>query len=223
MFGPKPDWVGQTVIEHSAARAHEKSLELIAKYGESIEVIVHERVPGGHALKYVKTKELTFLNVVITNPLDPSISKKSEWTSQEAIREYANKEIIGKVIPEGFTYTYGNDLQEPVDQIARCVEMLKEDMSSRKATMKLGDPRITLWATDPECCVIVDLKVRKGRLFESLVFRSHDYGGAAYANWRAFGMLQQEIANKLGVGVGTLNCTSYSAHVYEHDFSKLED
>jgi len=208
----KPYELGHFIEAYSCASAHILALDTISKYGYPVTVIA-----GGRP---VRTAEIQFMNLVIINPLDPTVPQSTEWTSEVAIRAYADKEILGKIIPDGFTYTYGSELQEPVDQIARVVEILKEDPSSRKATMKIGSPQ-RLFEQDPPCCVIVDLKLRKHLLNMSLVFRSHDYGSALYPNLRAFGMLQQQIADLIGCGYGILTCTSFSAHVYESDFPKL--
>lgn len=206
--------IGYLVNAHSAADAHVQALKLIAEEGHEVTVLEEGNRP-------VKTKEILFCNILIRNPLDKTHSPKSDWTSEAALEEYANKEILGKIIPEGFTYTYGNEMQEPIDQVARVIEMLKADHSSRKATMRIGSPK-RLFEQDPPCCVIVDSKERQNRLNMFLVFRSHDYGSALYQNLRAFGMLQAGIAQGVGVAVGSLGCTSYSAHVYERDWEKLK-
>jgi thymidylate synthase (methanogen type) len=204
--------IGYLLYCYTPADAHIKALDLIKECGQEVTVIAGERP--------VKTKEVLFLNLLIMNPLDKTIPERNEWTSDVAIENYANKYIIGKVIPEGFTYSYGNELQEPIDQVARVIEMLKEDHSTRKATMRIGSPQ-RLFEQDPPCCVIVDTKERKSKLNMFLVFRSHDYGSALYSNLRAFAMLQKKIADGVGVAVGKLGCTSFSAHVYEYDWWKL--
>lgn len=204
--------IGYIIKAYSPADAHIQALDLIGRVGQEVTVIA-----GGQP---IKTKEILFLNLLISNPLDKTIPLRTEWTSEAAIKTYAEKEILGKVIPDGFTYTYGSELQEPIDQISKVVEMLKEDHSTRKATMRIGSPS-RLFEQDPPCCVTVDSKERKSRLNMFLVFRSHDYGSALYANLRGFAMLQKRIAKEVGIAVGMMGCTSFSAHVYEYDWGKL--
>ena len=203
---------GHFINTYNIADAHTKALERIARVGAEVTVLVHGEP--------VKTKEVLFMNLMIDNPLDRTIPPTTDWTNEAAIKEYAEKEILGKVIPEGFTYSYGNELQEPIDQVSRVIEMLNEDHSSRKASVRIGSPQ-RLFEQDPPCCMVVDSKERNHRLNMFLLFRSHDYGGALYPNLRAFAMLQERIAKGVGASVGVLGCTSLSAHVYEHDWGKL--
>lgn len=56
-----------------------------------------------------------------------------------------------------------------------------------------------------------------------IAFRSHDLFAAYPTNLAGILLWQSELAAKLGLKAGSLTCTSYSAHVYERDWTAAEE
>jgi thymidylate synthase len=210
-------WPGFELIRASSpAEAHIKSLTHIS---EASSFVITEHGP---------TYEVIFLNSVMSNPLSKDVPLYTEFTSENAIQEYARKEITGAEVPPGFQYTYGKEIhnwefenQGKINQREACIELLRNFKNTRRATMRLGNPGM-LRSSDPACCCIVDWKYRAECLNMFLVFRSHDYGSAYYPNMRGFAILMEEVANELDMTVGVMGCTSMSAHVYKGDWWKLD-
>jgi thymidylate synthase len=210
-------WSGVTLIHaRTPAEAHIKALTHIADHGS---YVLTEHGP---------THEIIFLNSVILSPLSKDVPAYTEFTSENAIQEYARKEITGAIVPSGFQYTYGKEIhnwefenQGKINQREACIELLRNFKNTRRATMRLGNPGM-LQSSDPACCCIVDWKYRAECLNMFLVFRSHDYGSAYYPNMRGFAILLEEVAQEIGMIPGIMGCTSMSAHVYKGDWWKLD-
>ena len=71
--------------------------------------------------------------------------------------------------------------------------------------------------------IIDDFKVRGGKVHLTTVFRSHDFAGAYPANLYGLSKLLEYVAEKVGVLPGKITTVSISAHVYDHDWDKIED
>ena len=113
------------------------------------------------------------------------------------------------------------------DQIHEVVKLLKADSFSRRAVLQMwsppGDLRSALIAggsgartgKDVPCNTAAFFKLRNGALHMTVTNRSNDMLWGAYgANVVHMSMLQEYVANKLGVGVGIYRQMSDSLHVY---------
>lgn len=109
-----------------------------------------------------------------------------------------------------------------MDQITKCINILKEDPSSRQAVMSIWDPACDLGAKtrDMPCNDMVFLKMRDGKLNMTVLCRSNDAIWGAYgANAVQFSMLQEFMASALWADVGELVQVSDSFHVYTENES----
>jgi thymidylate synthase len=117
-------------------------------------------------------------------------------------------------------YTYHHRMVKPFDQIEFAVRELKRNdmMSSRRAVIGIRDNLKDSQLENPACLQNIQLFVRDNRLDICVLFRSNDFAQAFFMN--AFGLicLQEQIAEVLGVEVGTYSQTSNSMHVYQKDF-----
>lgn len=111
-------------------------------------------------------------------------------------------------------YTYHDRLS---NQWREALDILREDPSSRRATMTVRIPSdITM--DDQPCLTTVQLLLRKGKLDMITYFRSNDLWKATYMNAYALMELQMRWANELGVTPGGYLHNVGSLHVYENDW-----
>lgn len=124
---------------------------------------------------------------------------------------------------QGFVYTYGNRLREHfqgVDQIQEAINRLKNCGESRRAISVTWDPVMDTQNEEVPCMMLVDLKIRDGKLNITGLWRSHDIYGAWFPNAVGLANLAHYAAGELGVQVGTLTIHSISAHIYEVNFDE---
>ncbi|MDD2778111.1 MAG: thymidylate synthase [Methanocellales archaeon] len=166
-----------------------------------------------------KIKELLGLMVVIQNPYVDQIPKDTAWNA-ERLEEYAKQLILGT--EQDFVYTYGQRLRNwnGTDQIDFVIRKLKESPSSRRATCVTWMPSKDTKAEEVPCMILLDFKLR-GELNLTAVFRSHDFYGAAAANWYALSRLLEHVSQQVGVTPGKITSVSISAHIYEYDWDDV--
>ncbi len=125
----------------------------------------------------------------------------------------------GKVIPGAYGYRWRRAFGR--DQIQGVVELLREDPSTRRAVVAMwspsrdGDQDVVKATRDLPCNTHVYFKVRDAELRMTVCCRSNDVLWGAYgANAVHFSMLQEYVAQKVGVKVGAMFQLSDSWHVY---------
>lgn len=118
-----------------------------------------------------------------------------------------------------FHAAYGHRLRsaQGFDQIKIAINLLKENPDTRRAVLQIWDATLDLGTAtkDTPCNDLIMLKIRDGKLNMTIANRSNDVIWGAYgANAVHFSMLQEYIADKVGVEVGVYNQVSDSYHVY---------
>jgi thymidylate synthase len=111
-----------------------------------------------------------------------------------------------------------------VDQIGRAADALAASPSSRQVVLQIWDAAVDLpdqdgtpTSSDVPCNLTSLLKVRNGKLEWTQIMRSNDlFRGLPY-NVVQFTMLQEVIAGRIGVDVGSYNQWSDSLHLYVAD------
>lgn len=86
-------------------------------------------------------------------------------------------------------------------------------------TIEFGDRAVISAEYDEEASRI---RAARSKLHLVVAFRSHDLYGAYGTNLAGIMLWQSETAKKLGMQVGSLTVTSYSAHVYARDWAAAE-
>jgi thymidylate synthase len=165
---------------------------------------------------------LELLNTVVTvnKPLELEIPEGYFW-SGEKLDIYAKQFLSND--QQGFIYTYGNRLRkhfQGIDQIAEAIRRLKNCNESRRAISVTWDPPTDTKEEEVPCMILVDFKIREGKLHTTGLWRSHDIYGAWFPNAVGLTRLSEYVANEVGVKVGTLNIHSISAHIYQVNFDE---
>jgi len=166
------------------------------------------------------TLELRNTVVTMNRPLDLEIPPGYFW-SGEKLEIYAEQFLSDD--KQGFVYTYGNRLRkhfEGIDQIGEAIRRLKNCKESRRAISVTWDPPIDTKHEEVPCMILVDFKIREGKLHTTGLWRSHDIYGAWFPNAVGLTHLSKYVAGEVGVGVGTLTIHSISAHIYQVNFEE---
>jgi thymidylate synthase len=169
------------------------------------------------------TKELLNTVISIDNPMDEKAPEGYFWTG-EKLDKYSEQFLSND--KQGFIYTYGNRLRahfEGIDQINEAIRRLKNFKESRRAISVTWDPKLDTKNDEVPCMMLVDFKIRDGKLITTGLWRSHDIYGAWFPNAVGLSNLAKYVAGEVGVEVGVLTIHSISAHIYEVNFKEAED
>lgn len=125
------------------------------------------------------------------------------------------------------------------DQIALNIVRLRHDPTDRRCVIAMWDPQYDLWNPDEidedtgrpfseprdlPCNTHIYPRIVNGKLDITVCCRSNDIVWGAYgANAVHFSVLQEVMAAKIGVGVGTMYQLSNNWHVYTDIFMKVID
>jgi thymidylate synthase len=101
------------------------------------------------------------------------------------------------------------------DQVGWVVRSLREDPTSRSATITTFEPLID--TSYIPCVSLLDFWIRDGALEQVVYAHSIDFGSKGYGNLVELAWLQEYVASELGVPVGRLDFLIKSAHVYDRD------
>lgn len=192
------------------------------------EILVRKIVENGeevHDERGSLTLELLNTVVTIENPMGYlndlkaiRIPRGCFWAG-ERLKKYS-EQFLSKD-RQGFVYTYGNRLRkhfEGIDQIQGVIGRLKNCKESRRAISVTWDPPTDTTNDEVPCMILVDFKLRDGKLNTTGLWRSHDIYQAWFANAVGLTHLSKYAADQLNVQIGTLTIHSISAHIYEHCF-----
>lgn len=166
------------------------------------------------------TKELLNTVVTVKNIRETEPPEGYFW-SGEKLEIYSEQFLSDD--RQGFIYTYGNRLRkhfQDIDQIQEAINRLKNFRESRRAISVTWDPTVDTKNDEVPCMMLVDFKVRDGKLHTTGLWRSHDIYGAWFPNAVGLSNLAKYVAEKVGVEVGTLTIQSISAHIYEVNFEE---
>lgn len=173
------------------------------------------------------TQEL--LNIVAV--LDGDLEKMMSWPgwvghSPEAVRNYSQQLINGVAVDKEDTYAYGERMRvRRGDQIAYLIDRLKKKPSDRGLLIDLWDVKTDFFGTpeSPPCLTQAWFRVHQDKLYANFSYRSHDMYGAWIKNAMGDRLLQAYVAKETGFPLGKTTIISYSAHIYEHDFTQVDN
>ena len=144
-----------------------------------------------------------------------------EWISyyNSRMREFSDD---GKTFHGAYGHRWRNHFEG--DQLDEVCSILKSDPNSRRAVITMWDPDVDLGrdGKDLPCNVLACAQINhEGKLDLTVTCRSNDIiFGAHGANSVHFAMLQEYLAARIGVSVGTLYQLSNNYHAYLDVFEK---
>lgn len=172
------------------------------------------------------TQELLNVMAVLDGDLEPMLDLP-DWVglSRQSIDEYAAHLIHGEKIDAGDSYTYGERLHfSHGDQVAHLIQQLREQPYNRALYLNLWDEAKDFYHPKPvpPCLTHAWFRVFQNRLAANFGYRSHDIQSAWLKNTLGLRLLQNHVAKAAGLELGPTTMISYSAHIYEHDFSQID-
>ncbi len=206
------------------------------------ETLVRKIMQDGKEIKDERgslTREILNIMVSIRNPLGKSMNDyylgnltgiknirvpEGYFWSGEKLEKYS-EQFLSKD-QQGFVYTYGNRLRKHfhgIDQIQEAINRLRNCQESRRAISITWDPTLDSINDEVPCMILVDFKIRDGKLNTTGLWRSHDIYGAWLPNAVGLTNLALYAADELDMKVGTLTIHSISAHIYEVNFDDAKN
>lgn len=161
------------------------------------------------------------------------VSLDAGFIEDNIYQRFADKDIVkwmtnnnfGSSEPiEDWGYSYGQRLYSyrGVNQLDEVCRKLSNNSAAKSATISLGDPSSDFSGHMP-CINVIDFKIRRGRLNLYCFFRSQDIGKKMCADMKSLGVIQETVAEKIGVNLGCISCYIVSAHVYTEDVPALTE
>jgi thymidylate synthase len=105
-----------------------------------------------------------------------------------------------------------------IDQIQDVIERLKKSPYSRRAVAITWNVKTDRKIKSPPCLTQITWNIKFDKLYQTVIFRSHDIFGAWVLNAFALRKLQGGMAREIGIRPGHLIIISNSAHIYENNW-----
>lgn len=170
-------------------------------------------------------------DILICEILGLSIEIAHPSAEDSFITRMGDKEVIERmlkkfskgVVMEDRPFTYGQLIYDMngVDQFEWMLKRLQNKPETKSATISLMPPGLK--GPNLPCLNVLDAKIRNDELHLQFFFRSQNVFGRQYANLLAIADLQEELARRIGCGVGTMNGYIASAHIYEYDLADAQE
>ncbi len=152
---------------------------------------------------------------------EPFIDEKAPCDVKYVEQVYLSYLFLPEKSPEE-SYTYGQRLRSPVDQIAEVIKKYREFKGDRQNTMVLRLPQ-DLNLEDPPCLTIIDTEVSDDKLHFFPYFRSWDCYAGLPANLAGLQILKEHMAKEADVKPGKTVAYSKNLHLYERQFKLVEE
>ena len=186
-------------------------------------------------IEFDNTKALFNVGFTLENPIDNIITNKerkfnieyakAEWKWYLSANRSINKlgEIYGKIPPiwkrmansngdVNSNYGYQWERNNQLDQV---VAILRENPSTRRAAISIYDGKeINDYNRDTPCTYAVQFTILDNKLNMSVYMRSNDLWYGFCIDQYCFSMLQQHVAERLSIEVGSYYHHAHNLHLY---------
>ena len=123
----------------------------------------------------------------------------------------------GSAVLEGIVF----ELMKYLSQVDLAIEVYKEHPRTNQMCLQVAKPSDMI-LLDPPCLRHIDTRVQDGKLHFYPYFRSWDLWSGFPANVAGISMLQEHMAEKIGIEQGEMICTSKGLHLYDYSVSFAE-
>lgn len=135
------------------------------------------------------------------------------------VEKYFAEKILGNVRSQKEEYTYGERILLSVDQI---IERYKKGgFWNNQCVIQIARPE-DLNLKDPPCCRHIDTRIVDGAIHFFPYFRSWELYAGLPKNLAAFVLLNEYMADGIGVAPGEMICTSKGLHIYKYAETLIE-
>ena len=200
---------------------------------EAYEYFHNEIITNG--VEFAGTKALFNIGFTIENPTNKVITNKERnWNEEYAAAEWAwylsgdprikkLGELYGKIPPiwermadsnGEVNSNYGYQWKRH-DQLENVINILKKNPDTRQAAISIYDGKeIHQYAHDTPCTYAVQFTIVQGKLYMSVYMRSNDLWYGFCNDQYQFASLQEMVAEKLNLPVGTYYHHAHNLHLY---------
>jgi len=200
-----------------------KAFDLPSVWYQAVNLVYRE----GDIFKVEKGSETTLtkklsVTLEIAHPEhQPLIDENAPCDIKYVEQVYLSYLFLPEKSPEE-SYTYGERLRKPVDQIGEVVKKYKEFKGDRQNTMVLRLPQ-DLNLEGPPCLTIIDTEVSNDKLHFFPYFRSWDCYAGLPANLAGLQILKEHMAKEIDVKPGKTVAYSKNLHLYERQSKFAEE
>lgn len=107
------------------------------------------------------------------------------------------------------------DSEKFLSQVDLAIEVYREHPRTNQMVLQVAKPTDIL-LIDPPCLRHIDTRIQDGKLHFYVYFRSWDLWSGYPANLAGISMLQEHMANEIGVEQGEMICASKGLHLYDY-------
>lgn len=108
------------------------------------------------------------------------------------------------------------------DQLQNVLEVLKNDINSRRAILNISDPQLNKLITkDLQCTIAIHFLVRNNKLNMTVYMRSNDIVYGLPYDSIYFMSIQNYLATELNIEIGSYVHHATSMHLYKKDIDKF--
>ena len=172
--------------------------------------------------EFADVKELLNLTAEVQNAVLPDAIIEKHKVQDEYDWMVRNFTVQGEVPELHHENSYASRLYSYMgqkNQVEWLVDRLRRNPATRSATISMFEP-LTDEGYIP-CVSLLDFQETDGQLNMTAYCRALDFGCKAYVNLVMLHLIQQDIAEKVGVSCGKLILFVKSAHFYMRDREKV--
>ena len=200
---------------------------------EAYEYMYNEIITNG--VEFADTKALFNIGFTIEDPTNKVITNKERnWNEEYAAAEWAwylsgdpriktLGELYGKIpaiwkrmadengeVNSNYGYQWKRN-----DQLENVIKILKTNHDTRQAAISIYDGKaIHQYAYDTPCTYAVQFTIVQGKLYMSVYMRSNDLWYGFCNDQYQFASLQEMVAERLNLPVGTYYHHAHNLHLY---------
>ena len=200
---------------------------------EAYEYMHNEIITNG--IEFANTKALFNIGFTIENPTNKVITNKERnWNEEYAAAEWAwylsgdprvttLGELYGKIpaiwknmadkngeVNSNYGYQWKRN-----DQLENVINILKHGFDTRQAAISIYDGKeINKYEFDTPCTYAIQFTVVQGKLYMSVYMRSNDLWYGFCNDQYQFASLQEMVAERLNLPVGTYYHHAHNLHLY---------
>ena len=200
---------------------------------EAYEYMHNEIITNG--IEFANTKALFNIGFTIENPTNKVITNKERnWNEEYAAAEWAwylsgdprvttLGELYGKIpaiwknmadksgeVNSNYGYQWRRN-----DQLENVINILKHGYDTRQAAISIYDGKeINKYEFDTPCTYAIQFTVVQSKLYMSVYMRSNDLWYGFCNDQYQFASLQEMVAEKLNLPVGTYYHHAHNLHLY---------
>ena len=200
---------------------------------EAYEYMHNEIITNG--IEFANTKALFNIGFTIENPTDKVITNKERnWNEEYAAAEWAwylsgdprvtkLGELYGKIpaiwknmadkngeVNSNYGYQWRRN-----DQLENVINILKHGFDTRQAAISIYDGKeMNKYEFDTPCTYAIQFTVVQNKLYMSVYMRSNDLWYGFCNDQYQFASLQEMVAERLNLPVGTYYHHAHNLHLY---------